>query len=211
MWEFPSVQVFISSNGFFIAWTLGLLVLSLFCWVSVFFSIKNNTKESGGEFVKNVFAGSVSLFILFFCLWGLFSRLNSTERCRKLDLNQVKAIRVKKMANENSYGSFNVLVNDSAKVRDGLKILRSAYSRERKKEHFVNGFQIQLVLENPTLGGFNIFYFAENQNGNKVDFIVPQCAFEDEDSSPTSGNGYSSSTFGEWLRENVEPEFKKVQ
>jgi hypothetical protein len=211
MWDFPSIQIFISSNGFFIAWTLGISVITLFCWVSVFFSIKNNTRESAGEFVKNVAIGSVTLLIFILCVWSLGAKLNSTARCRNLDLNEVKAIRVKKMASENSYGSFNIVIHDSAKIREGLKILRGAYSRERKKEQFINGYQIQLVLENPMLGEFNIFYFAENQNGDKVDFVVPQCANEYEVLSPTKGNGYSSSTFGEWLRENVEPEFKKVQ
>lgn len=210
MWEFPSIQSFINSNGFIIFWTLGALFISFFTLVSAYFSIKNNKKETTGEFVKNAVFGAVALLIVIFSSWGLTLKYKESSKCRNLNLNNVKAIRVRKMPNEETFGSNTLQINDANKVQEGLKILKNSHARDRKKERFFYGYHIQLVVENSE-SEFNLYYFAETQNGQKTDIIIPYCDSEPNGFNFDGAGIYSSPSFGDWLRENVEPKFKEIQ
>ena len=161
MWEFPSIQNFIASNSFIVIWTLGVFAASAYAWIYVYLSIKRDAKESAGQFLKNVAVGSATFLIMIFSSYGLTSRYNEVSQCRNLDLMKVKAIRVKRMPSEDTFGGTTILINDSNKIREGLKILKSASSRDRKKDRFIYGYQIRLILEEDTSGEFYLNYFAE--------------------------------------------------
>lgn len=216
MWEFPSVQEFIGSNGFQFVWTLFVLIFSGISWAYVYSSVRNNTKESRGEFVKNVVIGLVTFLLVIFSSCILVQRYNETSSCRNLDLNRVKGVQVKKIDSENSLatGSRVVTIDDEKLVQEGLKLLRGAPNRHRQKDKFINGYELQLILEDSRYSGFYIYYFSESQKyfseskeNRKADVIIPRC--EGTAGVINSAQGtYSSTFFGDWIRENIEPKFK---
>ena len=210
MWEFPSSGAFFSSNGFLFFWTLGISCISAVAWFFFVRSIVKNTKESGGDFLKNLASAAITFLIAFFSWYGLISNYHQVKQCRNLDLALVKSARITKMPNENSFGSATIRLNDAAKVREGLKTLRNAYSYDRRKNRFVYGYRIELILEQNPVGPIALYYFAETQDSQKADVVILSCG-ENSDSIETSDNTYTSSSFGNWLRENIEPEFKKTQ
>ncbi len=210
MWEFPSTQSFISSNGFILIWTIAISCISLAAWILFIRSIKNNTKDSSADFLKNLAAGAFTFFIAFFSWYSLISNYSQVSQCRNLDLKMVKAIRVTKMSGEDSIGSKAFLFNDSDKVREGLKILQNADSFDRQKERFVYGYRMQLIAEKDLFEPISLYYFSETQNSRKIDVIIPQCG-NVSDGVKRTDNVYSSPEFGDWLRENVEPLLKEVR
>ena len=210
MWEFPSSAAFISSNGFLILWLLGVSVICGIAWLHVYFSIKNNTKESMGEFLKNIGIGAFTLLLVSFVSYSLISEYNQVKQCRNLDLNAVKGIRVTKMASEKSSGSQIIRINDTNKIQEGLKTLRTADSYDRRKKHFVYGYRIEMILEQNQIGPISLYYFSETDTSQKANAVILYCG-EDSDDIATTDNVYYSSDFGNWLRENIEPEFRKLQ
>ncbi len=107
------------------------------------------------------------------------------------------------------FSSKTILINDSVKVQEGLKILKNASSRDRKKDRFIYGYRIELILEDNSSEPISLYYFSETQNSQKTDVIIPHCGIVSEGVA-TTDNIYSSLEFGNWLRENVEPLFKEI-
>jgi hypothetical protein len=210
MWEFPSSGAFFSSNGFLIFWTAGISCVSAVAWFFFARSIVKNTKESGGDFLKNLAGAAVTFLLAFFSWYGLISNYRQVSQCRNLDLNSVKSVRVTKMPNENSFGSAAIRLNNAAKIQEGLRTLKSAYSYDRRKKLFVYGYRIELIVEQNPVGPIALYYFAETADSQKADVVILSCG-ENSDGIATSDNTYTSSSFGNWLRENIEPEFKKNQ
>lgn len=210
MWEFPSTQAFIGSNGFVIFWTLGVSLFSAIAWFVFIRSIKNNTKESAGAFLKNLAVGAATFLIAFFSWYSLVSKYNQVGQCRNLDLQNVKALRVTKMSGEDAISSKTILINDSVKVREGLKILKNASSRDRRKDRFLYGYRIELMPEGDLFEPISLYYFSETQNSQKTDVIIPHCGTLSDGVARTD-NIYSSPSFGDWLRANVEPLFKEIR
>ena len=214
MWEFPSIQSFITNNLFIAGWTLAVFIYSAFCWILIFRSIKNNSKDSSGKFIKNIFIGSITFLIVFFSIWGLISRYNEVSNCRTLELEKVKAIRAEKMPDEYSVTGLTVLFDNSNKVQEGLRMLANADSIERKKingsiEQFTKGYRIQIILED-NLSAPVLNYFSETDNFQETDIIIPRCDGSSNEIKSTD-DIYSSPNFGNWIRENVKPEFDKIQ
>lgn len=212
MWEFPSIQSFLGNNAFIIFWTLGVLAFSAFACTLIVLSIKRNTKESAGAFTKNAVIGAVAFLLAFFTSWNLISRNNEISQCRNIDLNQVKSVRVKKMSNEESSTGLTVLFKDVAKIQEGLQILKNAESYKRRKlnsgtETYLYGYQIQISDEKSSTTVL-LHYFSENNNSQKIDVVIPKCS-ADSGEIKTTDDIYSSTDFGNWIRENIEPAFKK--
>lgn len=214
MWEFPSTNSFINSNGFQIFWTLLVAVFSALAWWNFYRSIKHNHKESFGEFLKNTSIGAVTLLLAFFSSWSLISNYNITSKCRNLDLTEVKSVRFKKIPSEDNFTGSTILFADKAKIQEGLSFLKNANSYDRKKvdgarEKFLYGYKIELIF-NDNLSGPILYYFSETDNSKKLDVVIPRCE-ADSDEINTTENIYSSQAFGNWLRENIESQFKNIQ
>lgn len=148
---------------------------------------------------------------------SVVTQYKEASKCRNLDLNSVSGIRVRKLMNEDSIGSATIVIKDQKIVQDGLKALRSATNRKRQKERFFRGYQIQLIVDNDEASGFYINYFTERRNafdendkGKQSNIVIPHCG--------TAPNGFnfdgigifSATRFGDWVKENVEPQFKEL-
>ena len=210
MWEFPSIQAFFNNSfGLFIL-TLAMLIGTTVFWSKFYFSITGKTKESDKEFVKNIGGGIITFVILLFAFWGLVSKYREMANCRNLDLTKVTAVRVKKMTNENTFSSKSIMFGDSNKIQEGLKLLKISYPRNRNKDHFVNGCQLQLVLENEP-SEFYLEYFPETNKGKQNDVVILRCNVGSNGFNSDGVGLFSSTTFGDWIRENIEPQFKTAQ
>jgi len=211
MWGFPSIKSFINSNVFQIFWTLLMVVFSAIAWWNFYRSIKHNHKESVGEFLKNTLIGAVTLILAFFSSWSLISNYNVSSKCRNLDLTEVKSVIFKKIPSEDNFTGSTILFADKAKIQEGLSLLKNADSYGRKKvngsrEKFLYGYKIELIFNDNSSGPI-LYYFSETDNSKKIDVVTPRC---DADSDQMN-NIYSSQTFGNWLRENIESQFKNIQ
>ena len=201
LWDFPSIQLFIGYHGSLL---FGLVVLSIIgavCWLNFYLSVKNDTKESAGAFLKNLFGAGLATLFVFFLGWTVVADYRRTSECRNLDLNRVTALHVRKMPREDSYSGPAIIFKDAEKVRAGLKLLRNANNRERKKDRFIDGYHLELVMERPP-GPISLSYFAETSAGAATDVVILQCVGD------ASGTFYSSPSFGNWLRETIAPAFK---
>ncbi len=214
MWEFPSIQSFLGNNAFIIFWTLGVLAFSVFACTLIVLSIKRNTKESAGAFTKNAVIGAATFLLAFFTSWNLISRYDEIKQCRNLDLNQVKSVRVRKMSNEENSAGSTILFKDATKIQEGLQILKNAESYKRRKlnsgtETYLYGYQIQISEEQSSTTVL-LHYFSETDNSQKIDVVIPKCA-SDSGEIKTTDDIYASTEFGNWIRENIELEFQKIQ
>lgn len=214
MWEFPSTNSFINNNGFQIFWTLLLVIFSAIAWWKFYRSIKQNHREYFGEFIKNILIGAVTLLFAFFSSWSLISNYNVASKCRNLDLSEVKSVKFKKIPSESNFTGSTVLITDNAKIQEGLSLLKNVYNYDRKKvngakEKFLYGYRIELIFNNDSSGPI-LYYFSETDNSEKLDIVIPRCEADSDEINKTE-NIYSSSTFGNWLRENIELQFKNIQ
>ena len=210
MWEFPSIQAFIATNIILFLWVLGVFAVSAITWIFIIYSIKRNKKDTTSEFLKNILIGSISFLLVFFVSYSLVSNFNEVRKCRNLDLTKVESIRIKKVANEKSLGESPILISDSDKIRNGLETLQNANGRQRNRENFVNGYQIQLILEN-TAETIYLYYFSENERGIKKDIVIPRCETGYNDYDFDYNGIYSAPAFGNWIREELKPELDKIR
>lgn len=217
MWEFPSIQEFIGSNGFLLCWIGGAFIFSVIAWTSVVFSNKKDAKTSSNDNSRNILAGVGTLFMVLLGSCSVITQYKEASKCRNLDLNRISGIRVRKLMNEDSIGSATIVIKDQKIVQDGLKALRSATNRERQKERFFRGYQIQLIVDNDEASGFYINYFAERRNafdendkGKQTNVVIPHCGTESNGFNSDGIGIFSATRFGDWVKENVEPQFKEL-
>jgi hypothetical protein len=195
-------------------WTLFGFCMGAIGWISVIYSIKKNTKEPQGDFLKMLGMGAIGFLFLAVGSFELSFQYNEISQCRNLDLNQVKAIRVREMPNESSFTGSTILFNNAGKTQEGLRLLRNSTRGERRmingtREKFIYGYQIQLILENDSSAPV-LYYFPETDNSQKTDVVIPVCG-NNSDEIKSTDDIYFSSTYGAWLRENIEPLFKQTQ
>jgi hypothetical protein len=205
MWEFPSIQAFINSNGFQIVWTLGVSFFSLIAW----FSVVYNAKESSKELLKNVLIGSATLLIVIFSSCGVVVKYKEAAKCRNLELDKVKGFRVMKLRDEENVAGPTLFFEDEKAAREGLATLRNAYDRGRKKDRFTKGYRLQVILEGNGDEEFYIYYFSETEKNQKTDIVIAHCDTEPNGFNFDGIGIYSSTTFGDWIRENIEPKFNE--
>lgn len=214
MWGFPSVQTFISGNVMMILITLFAVIFAAVCWIKFYLSIARKTKESDADFIKNIGGGIFCFAFSLITFLTLVSDYRKTSNCRKLDLNQVKAARIRKMSDANSFTGSTLRYEDSDKLRQALKYLRTADVFNRQKtdnvyKAFTLGYQVQLIFEDES-DGPTINYFYENIHFREINVVIPKCAVP-SDNINSDDEVYSSEEFGNWIRDEIVPQFKNIQ
>ena len=217
MWEFPSIQEFVGSNGFLLCWIGGAFIFSVIAWTSLIFSYKKDVKTSLSDNPRNIIAGVATLLIVLLGSCSVIIQYKETSKCRNLDLNRVSGIRVQKLISENAVGKETIIIEDQKIVQEGLKALKSATNRQRQKERFFRGYQVQLIVDNDEANKFYINYFTERRNvfdetdkGKQTNIVIPHCGVEPNGFNFDGIGIFSATRFGDWIKENVEPRFNSL-
>lgn len=210
MWEFPSSPDPLRVFGVLI---LSVLILIVVCWLAgrqIYLSLKESDKDARAQFYNGVGALVIALSIFALLIYVGISQHSTLEPCRTLDLQKVQELRVWKMRNENDFLGKPVRLFDSGKIQEGLKTLRRAADFDRRRKKLLNGYRIDLIIENHSSGQISLYYFAETDERQKPDVVVLDCG-ENLKGIQTGSNVFSSPAFGTWVRENIEPKFNNPQ
>lgn len=210
MWEFPTIGQFLELEIRVIFFLPFALLVGIFSWVFLIRSMMNKKEIAFGTGLKHSIGGTALLLAAVIIFFRIVSQFGDVREFRNLDLERVRAMRVAKIENEDGFSHTFLTIKDESSIREALKQLTSSADvRPRNKARYTDGYKIQLLLENDSESEFYIWFFKQTAQGKPVNIVIPHYGDRPNGVNFDGLGIFSSAAFGEWVRENVDPQFSE--
>jgi hypothetical protein len=134
----------------------------------------------------------------------VFKSVSIAFQFRGLDLYSVDAFVVSRIRSEADRAEGpGFIYSQAANIRTAVATLRDAESYSRNNEHFVDGYQIQLVI-NGVHSDRYFTVFKDSSRGPGASVVIPHVGPKYQ-GGENNGGEYSAEAFVDWFIQEIEP------
>jgi hypothetical protein len=194
-------------NGFLLSGPL-ILCASAGFWIKLFRSFRNRAKQHPPRRATLASAGVLTLLIGSAHFLGIYASVANAWRFR-FDPGEVAELRITRLLDETGAAAEEPprVITDRAVILQGMSTLSASRAHWRNHEHFLDGYQIEIVI--PKAAGSRksfVSVFRRSNRRGDLAVVIPHLGVSHQGTVNNAGE-YSCPAFHEWVARKIDPLF----
>ncbi len=194
--DFPPIIEFVKNNSVFVLIPIIIIMAGIY---QLGKCLKQNI------FDKRLPMALVATFMGISIVWGIMEHISTELSLRNIEIENINGLEIEKINSENDDNILGLTeIYNKSVIDEGLKKLSNSKSYSRNHEHFIDGYRMQLIINNIRSGIYINAYRKSSKMGN-VDVVTT--FFK----NGIMGKSYQNKQFLEWVKKEIDPLFAEIK